>query len=113
MDCGRSELYHPIVPHKQMQNMWKLSVFDSDSSDFPDTGDPDFCLGMLRSPNDIGNVESVCGTALLARGGGGGGLFPDAPGLSAGVCSDVARPPGSEGLASSGGLWLYKDGNCH
>ena len=71
VDCGRSELYHPSVPHNRMQNMWRLSVFDSDSPDFPDTGDPDFCFGMPRLPNGIGNVESDYVTALLARRVGG------------------------------------------
>ena len=70
-DSGGSELYHPIVPHNRLQNMWRLSVFDSELPDFPDTGDPDVCLGTLWSPNNIGNVYSDFGTALLARGGGG------------------------------------------
>ena len=46
-------------------------MLDSDSPDFPDTGNPDFCFGMPGLPNGIGNVESDYGTALLARGGGG------------------------------------------
>ena len=46
VDCGGSERYHPIVPHNRLKNMWRLSVFDSDLSDFPDIGNPDFCLGM-------------------------------------------------------------------
>ena len=55
VDCGRSDLYLTIG-------------LDSDSSDFPDTGHPDFCFGMPRSPNGIGNVESDVDTVLLARG---------------------------------------------
>ena len=47
VECGGSELYHPIVPHNRLQNMWRLSVFDSELPDFPDTGDPDVCLGTL------------------------------------------------------------------
>ena len=70
VDCGRSGLYHPMVLHNRRQNMWRLSVFDSDSPDFPDTGDPDFCFGMPRSPDGIGDIESDYDTALWARGGG-------------------------------------------
>ena len=47
--------------------MWRLSVFDSDSPDFSDTGDPDFWLGMPRSRDGVATVESDCDTALLAR----------------------------------------------
>ena len=110
MDCGRSDLYLPLGPHIRIKKMWRLSVFDSDSPDFPDMGDTDFCFGMPRLPNSIGNVELDVDTALLAR----GELFPDSDGpvLSARICSDVARPPGLEGLAGSGGVWLYKAGSC-
>ena len=55
VDCGRSDLYPTIG-------------LDLYSPDFPDTGDPDFCFGMPRSPNGIGKVESDVDTALLARG---------------------------------------------
>ena len=43
-------------------------MLDSNSPDFPDTGDPDFCFVMPRSLNGIGNVELDVDTALLARG---------------------------------------------
>ena len=66
---------------------------------------------MPRSRDGVGNVESDCDTALLAR-GGGGGVFPDSdvPGLPAGIGSDVDSPPGSEGIAGSGGLGYIRPG---
>ena len=42
VDCGISGLYQQIATHNRVRSVWRLSVFDSDSPDFPDTGDPDF-----------------------------------------------------------------------
>ena len=64
LDCGRSGLYHPIVPHNRMQSVWRLSVFDSDSPDFPDTGNPDFCFEMPRLRDGFGDVETDYDSAL-------------------------------------------------
>ena len=74
-------------------------MFDSDSPAFPDTGP-----GLLFWDAEVAKWHRERRTRLWHCSigpGGGGGLFPDSddPGLSAGVCSDVARPPGSEGLA--------------
>ena len=59
---------YPIIPHNRIRKIWRLSVFESDSPDFLYTGNPDICFGMLRSRDGVGNVESDCDTALLARG---------------------------------------------
>ena len=121
--CGRSDLYLPIGPHIRMQNMWRLSVLHSDSPDFPDTGDPDICFGMPRSPNVIGNVESDHDTALLARGScsrtptprdGRWEFAPMSPGLPVRkdfpVREDCGhRRPGAASMSPSSrvlGLWM-------
>ena len=64
MDCSRSDLYLPLGHIFGYKKMWRLSVFDSDSPDFPDN----FCFGMPRLPNGIGNMDLDVDTALLARG---------------------------------------------
>ena len=68
LDRGSPRLDYPIIPHNRVRRMWRLSVFESDSPDFLDTGDPDLCFGMPRSRDGVGNVELDCDTAILARG---------------------------------------------
>ena len=96
LDPGSPGLNYLIVPHNRMRGMWRLSVLESDSPDFLDTGDPDFCFGMPRSRDGFGDIDSDCDAALFSRGGGGVFSGSDAPGLSAGVCSDVNNPPDSK-----------------
>ena len=63
-----------MVPHNWMLSVWRLSVFDSDLPDFPDTGDPDFCFKMPRLRDGFRDVESDYDCSISS--GGGGGAVP-------------------------------------
>ena len=68
LDRGSPRLDYPIIPHNQVRRIWRLSVFESDSPDFLDTGDPDLFFGLPGSRDGVWGVELVCDTSLLVRG---------------------------------------------
>ena len=57
LDRGSPRLAYPYVPHNRVRKMWRLSMFESDSPDFLDMGDPDLCFGMPASRDCVWDVE--------------------------------------------------------
>ena len=108
MDCGRSDLYLPLGHIFGYKKCGDYLCLIRIRLIFQIRATRTFVLGCRGCQTSLGTWTWTL-TLLYWL----GVLFPDsdAPGWPARICSDVARPPDSEGLAGSGGLWLYKAGS--